>query len=667
MATSGTATKTFSKSGYFRLRAVWKENSQNVGGNSSNVTVTLYLDSISGYGSISDATNSGTSITINGNTYSWSTTSSVGANGTKTLGSHTVNIPHNSDGTKTFSFSAVHNVDITWSGSYIGTVTVSGTGTLDTIARKSTVSLNKASTDIGTQVRITIGRASTAFTHTLTYDWGGNIGTIASKINYSQHDWTVPTSFYSILKNATSGWGTIHVETFNGSTSLGKNSVKLTTTVPSNIVPSIGSITAVEANTAITSKVAMGTNIFIQGMSYVTFTMGSVSAGTGATISTYRFNFDNWDQYGGTAKTFKNPTGTGTKTVTAYVTDSRGRTASRTLNVTLVAYSAPTISSVTAVRSDGGIGTRVAVTRKGTISSLSSKNKYTTMIQSGPKGGAMTTDTASTSTGAAGATAINLTNTLAATFAITNSYTITVTVSDLFNTASSVAIISTASALMDLGLTGVGFGKIHEGQAAVEVTGGVIIDHYMPQKVPANGNLNNYTTPGFYYNNTDADTATILNTPTNNAFSLEVFRHAGHRQVFRVYLKDTPLTYERNLYGGIWGRWILTSGNVGGALGGNNGWSFYGGSYMAPQYWVTGSDMVHIGGLIDYGTKTAGIQVATIPVGYRPASREMFHVYGYNKPSLRVDVTPEGYVLLMDAPLGFVSLSGISFRKDWYQ
>lgn len=190
----------------------------------------------------------------------------------------------------------------------------------------------------------------------------------------------------------------------------------------------------------------------------------------------------------------------------------------------------------------------------------------------------------------------------------------------------------------------------------------------LANRIPANSNLNNFITAGHYYSPTDADTATIANTPTNNAFSLDIVKHAGVRQVFKVYLKDTPLTYERNYYSGSWGRWVLTAGNTGGALSMRNSWGFYGGTtYLTPQYWLTGDDMVHIGGLIDYGTKTGSVIVAVIPVGFRPANREMFSVYGYNKAGLRVDVTAAGEVICVDAPAGFVSLSGISFRRDWYQ
>lgn len=78
----------------------------------------------------------------------------------------------------------------------------------------------------------------------------------------------------------------------------------------------------------------------------------------------------------------------------------------------------------------------------------------------------------------------------------------------------------------------------------------------IPQLVPSNANLNTYLTAGLYYNGSDAQVATIANTPFKRAFSLFVEKHAGVKQTFTVYLTSGIQTWVRNYYNGIWSSWV---------------------------------------------------------------------------------------------------------------
>ena len=73
--------------------------------------------------------------------------------------------------------------------------------------------------------------------------------------------------------------------------------------------------------------------------------------------------------------------------------------------------------------------------------------------------------------------------------------------------------------------------------------------------IPPNQNLNDYKTPGFYYCAYTAHAVTISNTPIGDAFTLEVSIHAGYRQIFTVYHTYNPDTWIRNYYDGAWGSW----------------------------------------------------------------------------------------------------------------
>src|SRR5690606_5161592 len=124
---------------WWRLRLTWTA-SQNVANNSSSVTAKLYWEAVKdGVGYVSSSSSRGASITINGDTDSFTTTAGLSAGGSRLIRTTTISIPHNADGTKSFSISGSLNLSgISLSGSDYGTQTVSGTATLNTIPRSST-------------------------------------------------------------------------------------------------------------------------------------------------------------------------------------------------------------------------------------------------------------------------------------------------------------------------------------------------------------------------------------------------------------------------------------------------------------------------------------------------------------------------------------------------
>ncbi|MHA0970314.1 phage tail-collar fiber domain-containing protein [Enterobacter cloacae] len=65
--------------------------------------------------------------------------------------------------------------------------------------------------------------------------------------------------------------------------------------------------------------------------------------------------------------------------------------------------------------------------------------------------------------------------------------------------------------------------------------------------------LNTYTTPGLYYQPANAQAQTGKNYPEANAGSLEVYKHAGITQIYRIY--NNSRSYIRTLYSGVWSGW----------------------------------------------------------------------------------------------------------------
>lgn len=94
-----------------------------------------------------------------------------------------------------------------------------------------------------------------------------------------------------------------------------------------------------------------------------------------------------------------------------------------------------------------------------------------------------------------------------------------------------------------------------------------------------------------------------------------------------------------------------------------NGWSFYGGGFSTPQYTKAADGLVSLKGLIKNGTMTAGLPIATLPSGFRPAGRILFASYATNAYA-RVDIDPSGQIQYEAGSNAYLSLDGLTFYAD---
>ncbi|WP_339026020.1 phage tail protein [Leclercia pneumoniae] len=72
--------------------------------------------------------------------------------------------------------------------------------------------------------------------------------------------------------------------------------------------------------------------------------------------------------------------------------------------------------------------------------------------------------------------------------------------------------------------------------------------------------LNTITTPGLYYQSANAQAQAGKNYPEANAGSLEVYKHAGITQVYRIY--SNSRSYVRAYYSGNWSAWVMQYDSV---------------------------------------------------------------------------------------------------------
>lgn len=214
--------------------------------------------------------------------------SSISANQYSEVARRDVTVQHDALGNGTLEWSL--SVDTSWT---LGDASASGSLALPNIPRTSSVTATDGYiNDGGRPVNIHINASTSAFTHTLRYAYGGLTGTISDKYQYHDFGWTLPTSFYTQIPNATSGVGTLYCDTYNGDTLIGTSTANFTAKVDENQNKPIVSSSIVNINktlpTGYTTKDLTGSDyIFIKGVSNAQVTV-SATAKNSASISSYR-------------------------------------------------------------------------------------------------------------------------------------------------------------------------------------------------------------------------------------------------------------------------------------------------------------------------------------------------------------------------------------------
>lgn len=380
----------------------------------------------------------------------------------RTFASGTLELSHNADGTKSFTVAAFSG----WlygNGDYTA---AAKSFTLPTIPRATTPSIGPVT--IGGKATISLPRASTAFTHTLSYSFGSASGTIATKAG-SSYTWTVPESLAAQITSKLSGTGTLTCKTYKGSSLIGTRSVSFTAAVPGSMKPALSAGWATVTYDNSGTK-ASAIAAWVQGYSKAkaTFYSSKVTCKQGATVKKYSITY-----LGKTVSASPYRTGTITATsakVRCTVTDSRGLTAYEDFSITLLAYAKPALNGVKLYRSDAegkaaDSGTHIAGVATAKYSSLGGKNRVTikgywkSVGGSYGSGVAMQAETAKVISGST-------------TLSTEKSYTAKVIATDsLGNTAVYEATIPTEKVAFHLkaGGDGAAFGKAAEKSKALEL------------------------------------------------------------------------------------------------------------------------------------------------------------------------------------------------------
>lgn len=312
----------------------------------------------------------------------YSGTNSIGIDNwsSKTLASGTTTVRHEDDGTKILAYRFGQQIDITFNGSLLKTKILQGIVTIDPIIKVSTMVVGDGT--LGATQTITVTRQDPEFTHGLTYSCGSvktqlicAWNTTAEKISF-----TPPLDLAWQAINGNRVWVDIHLQTYHpDGTPIGNTvTIGVWMTIPESIKPSC--TLTVSDPTGYAAKYGA----YIQGQSKMNIKV-TPQTSYGSNIVGYAVTAD------GNAYTTPEVTtpviqGTGTLTIYADVTDTRGRLGATSTTVTVLPYATPVITTLKVHRcnQDGAEddrGSYCKVTYSYTVDSLNNKNGMSGFIQ----------------------------------------------------------------------------------------------------------------------------------------------------------------------------------------------------------------------------------------------------------------------------------------------
>lgn len=252
-------------------------------------------------------------------------------------GEREVTIYHDVNGNASYSY-YMHFWNSTTGGSgvlragNVGTAANKISFSLPNIPRSSSFTLSSNSMTMGSSYTINISRVTSEFTHTVRYAFGSASGTIGSSIATSV-SWTPSKELARQIPNDVVGTGSIIVDTYLGSTKIGSASKTFTLYITGDMYPSF---------TAQLSVVDPFNNtLYLQTISRVKCDIVGAAGSYGSTIKSYSISGHALNATSASA-TSDILTNSGVLTYTYKITDSRGRTTTKTQSITVEPYSRPT-------------------------------------------------------------------------------------------------------------------------------------------------------------------------------------------------------------------------------------------------------------------------------------------------------------------------------------
>lgn len=665
--------------GYVRLVLEVNETSTSIENNTSTVSWQLWLERASSWAY--DLYNESLAeVEINGQSIlSKYVSFDLRNNDWVRFGSGTITIPHNDDGTKSISISTqLTNV------ADMGDIgKINGIVNLSTIPRASAIR-SVSSTELGKQITVNIDKKATAFRHQVWWSVNGSEWIDLGRNHDTSVQFTVPLDYANRINNSETGTVDVCVRTLQGDTTIGRD-VYLNGTsilVPKNIVPTLDSITATERATKIAEIIPKGN--FVKDKSTIRLDALGAKGAYGSTIVSTELSLGNL-VVRATQGDFP-ANNSGTVTATAKITDSRGRTATKSIQINIIDYYAPKILAFLANRAGNGTNKTIMSTILANVSPLivngSNINRYNLKIQYSEKNSNRWLDAVNLSNETT--EIINRQINSGAFYALDKSYNLRLVIQDrVSDLADSVILIRSSEVLIALGDGRIGFGGFPELKKGCEffkpatmhsslnVEGGILSNGKSIQEFALtskdgksnkfNGDLNNLKTAGGYY------AYRVTNNPqgTDNTGYVSVITQDSNSNCVQMYVpSNKDAMYMRRYYANAWSGWIAACGEVDTWHNASyrNGWKTAGDGVV--QYTKTADGTVYLRGVATGGSLDENAAIINLPVGYRPSKYMYKKALNYHYQAAIVGVDTNGNVTVKSKNVdnNWLCLDDISFK-----
>ena len=550
------------------------------------------------------------------------------------FGSDTITIPHNDDGTKSISIST-RLTNVAGMGD-IGKI--NGTVNLSTIPRASAIR-SVSSTELGQPITVSIDKKATAFRHQVWWSVNGSEWIDLGQNHDTSVQFTVPIDYANRITNSDTGTVDVCVRTLQGDTIIGRD-VYLNGTsilVPKNIVPTLENVTAVERISKIAEIIPKGN--FVKGKSTIRLEAVGAKGAYGSSIVLTELSLGNLVVRSSQGDFPAN--NSGTVTAVAKITDSRGRTATKSIQINIVDYYAPKILAFLANRAGNGTNKTITSTVLANVSPLilngSNINRYNLKIQYSEKNSNRWLDAVSLT--AQTVEKINRQIDSGAYYALDKSYNIRLVIQDrVSEIVDSVLTVRSSEVLVALGDGRIGFGGFPELKKHCEffkpatmhnslnVEGGILSNGKPIQEfaltsrdgksIKFTGDLNNLKTAGGYY------AYRVTNSPqgADNTGYVTVITQDNNNSCVQMYVPyNKDAMYMRRSYANSWSGWLSVGGEIDIWRNASyrSGWRTAGDAVV--QYTITSQGVVHLRGVATGGSLADNAAIINLPAGYRPS------------------------------------------------
>ena len=665
--------------GYVRLVLEVNETSTSIENNTSTVSWQLWLERASSWAydlyneSLAEVEINGQSILSKYVSFDLRNSEWV------RFGSDTITIPHNDDGTKSISISArLTNV------ADMGDINrFSGTINLSTIPRASTIR-SVSSTELGKPISVEIDRKASGFKHQIWWSVNGSAWIDLGSNHDTSVQFTVPIDYANRITNSDTGTVDVCVRTLQGDTAIGRD-VYLNGTsilVPKTIVPTLDSITASEQVSKIAEIIPKGN--FVKDKSTIRLEAVGAKGVYGSSIVSTELRLGNLVLRASQGDFPENTSGT--LNATAKITDTRGRTASKSIQVHVANYYAPKILAFLANRAGNGTNKTVISTVLANVSPLivngSNINRYNLKIQYSEKGTNRWIDAVNLSNETT--EVINRQINSGSFYALDKPYNLRLVIQDrISDLADSVILIRSSEVLIALGDGRIGFGGFPELKNQIEffkavtmhsslnVEGGILSNGKSIQEfeltsrdgksIKITGDLNNLKTAGGYY------AYRVNNSPqgADNTGYVYVITQDNNNNCVQMYVpSNRDVMYMRRYYANAWSGWVVACGEVDTWHNANyqNNWRTAGDGVV--QYTKTADGTVYLRGVARGGSLEDNAAIINLPVGYRP-SKYMYKKAlnnSYQAAIVGIDTNGNVTVKSKNVDNNWLCLDDISFK-----